>query len=54
MNKNYYNSMDFDLDIIFSYLAAGLRTPQNDEEKKYLKEIREIQQRGGNIELSFN
>ncbi|MDR2118901.1 MAG: hypothetical protein LBP25_05160 [Tannerellaceae bacterium] len=46
--------MDLDLDIIYSYLAAGLRTPQNKEEESALEEIREIIGSGKGIELSFN
>lgn len=32
-DNNYYNSKGFDPDIIYNYLARGLRTPQNEEEE---------------------
>ena len=31
------------------YITLGARTPQNEKEKKLLKEIKEIEKRGGTV-----
>lgn len=40
--EEYYNSPDLDDDLIYDYLAMGLRTPQNEVEKKFAKEGKNI------------
>ena len=49
-----YNREGIDLDLIFIYLNDGRRTPQNDEERKWLKNLQEIKDRGNGLELNFN
>ncbi len=52
--EDYCNSLHLDLDIIFSKLWRGHRTPQNDEEKEWLKDLEEKKKRGVGLELNFN
>lgn len=52
--QDYCNSMDLDDDIIGVMLATGRRQPQNDYEVRLLKEIKEIETRGGGVEFPFN
>ena len=49
-----YNSPDLDPDIIYNYLAQGLRTPQNEKEERWQKEGKRILENGGSYEISFN
>lgn len=50
----YCNSPDLDDYTIMLKLHAGSRTPQNDYERALLKEMREIEERGGAIDFSEN
>lgn len=50
----YLNSPNLDPDIIYSYLARGIRTPQNETELEWQKEAQEIKKNGGSFELYFN
>lgn|GEM_PF-3270564 len=52
--QDYCNSMDLDDDIIGVMLATGRRQPQNEDEEALLKEIKEIEARGGGVEFPFN
>lgn len=45
----YANSMERTLEEVTLYLSLGARTPQNEKEKKLLKEIKEIEKRGGTV-----
>lgn len=38
----------------FSYLIAGSRDPQDEEEEKFLEEVNEMKKKGIIIELPFN
>lgn len=38
----------------FSYLIAGSRDPQDEEEEKFLKEVEEMKKKGIVIELPFD
>jgi len=49
-----YNSLELDLEQIQVYLMSGKRTPQNDEEKRLLCEIRAIQAKGLIVEVLSN
>ena len=51
---DYYNSMDLDIDQIQVYLMSGRRTPQNEAEKRILKQIREIEAKGRVVEVPSN
>jgi len=53
-NEEYYNSDDLDFDIICVLLATGRRKPKNDEEKRILEQIKEIQSRGRGVEFPFD
>ena len=46
----YVNAPDLDTDIIQSKLWRGERKPQNDFERKLLKEIKEAQRKGTYLE----
>lgn len=52
--QDYYNDKDLDWDIIFSMLWRGVRTPQNEKEKEWKKELDEIKASGKEIELNFD
>lgn len=53
--KTYENNdPDLDPDIILSLLARGCRSPQNEQEKRWLKSINETRAKGYGIELPFN
>jgi hypothetical protein len=46
-----YNREDISYDLITLYLRDLRRTPQNAREKRLLAEIKEIEGRGGTIEV---
>jgi hypothetical protein len=46
-----YNREDISYDLITLYLRDLRRTPQNASEKRLLAEIKEIEGRGGTIEV---
>jgi hypothetical protein len=54
VEKFHYNSPDLDLEQIYVYLTLGSRTPQNEDEKKLLKEIKRIKKQGYTVEIPFN
>ena len=43
-----------DPNIIYVYLSLGKRDPQNEHEEKVLKQIREMEAKGGTVEIPFN
>lgn len=49
-----YNSMDLEPDTIYAYLTLGSRTPQNDDEKELLKEIKKIKKEGYTVDIPSN
>mgnify|MGYP000951744051 FL=1 len=51
--EEYINSPDLDLDLIYSKLWSGERTPQSEQEKEIKKELDEIKSRGKKLELNF-
>lgn len=40
--EEYYNTENLDDDIIYNLLARGLREPQNEKERHWLEESKEI------------
>lgn len=54
MEKIDPNSPDLELEQIYVYLTLGSRTPQNEDEKKLLKEIKRIKKQGYTVEIPFN
>ena len=52
--EEYINSPDLDLDLIYSKLWSGERTPQNEREKEIKKELDEMKSRGEKLELNFD
>ena len=50
----FYNSPDLDDYSIMLYLHAGTRKPQNDYERGLLKEMQDIEARGGQIDFTEN
>ena len=48
------NSPDIDLDLIYSKLWSGERTPQSEQEKEIKKELDEMKSRGEKLELNFD
>ncbi len=48
------NSMDLEPDTIYAYLTLGCRTPQNDDEKELLKEIKQIRKEGYIVDIPSN
>lgn len=44
--EDYYNSPELDDDLIYNYLAKGLRTPQNEKEERWKREGESIIQDG--------
>ena len=44
--EEYVNSPDLDTDLICIKLWRGVRTPQNDEERRIKKELDEIERKG--------
>ena len=51
--EEYVNSPDLDLDLIYSKLWSGERTPQSEQEKEIKKELDEMKLRGEKLELNF-
>ena len=51
--KECVNSPDLDLDLIYSKLWTGERTPQNKREEEIKKELDEMKLQGKNLELNF-
>ncbi|WP_276910465.1 hypothetical protein [Hallella colorans] len=51
--EEYVNSPDLDLDLIYSKLWSGERTPQNKQEKEIKKELDEMKSFGMKLELNF-
>lgn len=49
--KAYCNSDDLETDDVFRKLLAGSRTPQNEEERKWLEEMRRLQSEGKIIDI---
>lgn len=49
--KEYCDSDDLELDDKFRKLLAGARTPQNDEERAWLDEMRRLQEEGSVIDI---
>lgn len=49
--EEYVNSPD--LDLIYSKLSTGERTPQNKREEKIKKELDEMKSQGKKLELNF-
>jgi len=49
-----YNSPELDADIICSYLARGIRTPQNETEERWAKEGKSILEQGSGFDLFFD
>lgn len=52
--EDYCNSNDLDADIVGVMLTTGRRTPQNEYEKRLLKEIERMKKEGKAIEFPFN
>lgn len=52
--EEYVNSPDLDLDLIYSKLWSGERTPQDEREKEIKKELDEMKLRGEKLELNFD
>ena len=52
-HEEYINSPDFDLDLIYSKLWSGERSPQNEREKEIKKELDELKSQGKKLELNF-
>lgn len=52
--EEYINSPDLDLDLIYSKLWSGERTPQDEREKEIKKELDEMKLRGEKLELNFD
>jgi len=46
--------MDLDPEQVLLYLSMGRRNPQNEYEERLLKQIREIEAKGGSVEIPFN
>ena len=51
--EEYVNSPDLDLDLIYSKLWTGERTPQNKREEEIKKELDEMTSQGKKLELNF-
>lgn len=48
------NSMDLEPDTIYAYLTLGSRTPQNDDERELLREIKKIKKQGYTVDIPSN
>ncbi len=51
--KEFVNSPNLDLDLIYSKLWAGERTPQNEREEEIKKELDEMKSQGKKLQLNF-
>ena len=49
--QEYCNSDDLDIDDKFRKLLSGSRTPQNDEERMWLENMRKLQEDGKIVEI---
>ena len=49
-----YNSMDLEPDTVYAYLTLGFRTPQNDDERELLREIKKIKKQGYTVDIPSN
>lgn len=49
--QEYCNSDDLDIDDKFRKLLSGSRTPQNDEERMWLENMRKLQKDGKIVEI---
>jgi hypothetical protein len=60
MKRNYnapkpdYNSMDLEYETIYAYLTLGWRTPQNDDERELLRDIKKIKKEGYTVDIPSN
>lgn len=54
LKKPDYNSMDLEPDTIYAYLTLGSRTPQNDDERELLREIKKIRKEGYIVDIPSN
>ena len=52
--EDYVNSPDLDPEVIYIKLAAGVRTPQNEYERRLKAEIDEMRAKGQIIETNLN
>lgn len=50
----FCNAPDLDPDLIYNYLARGMRTPQNDKEIEWQIEGKQMLAEGKYWEISFN
>jgi len=48
------NSMDLEPDTIYAYLTLGCRSPQNEDEKELLREIKKIRKEGYIVDIPSN
>lgn len=51
---DYVNSPDLDTETIYIKLLAGVRTPQNETERRIREQMDEIIANGGIVETSLN
>lgn len=51
---SYYNSMDLEPEQILNYLAMGRRKPQNEQEERWLRDIKDIDARGNALDIPSN
>jgi len=54
VDKTDYNSMDFEPEQIYALLTLGKRTPQNDDERELLAEIKQIKKEGYTVDIPSN
>ena len=52
--KDYVDSPDLDAETVYFKLLSGVRTPQNDEERRIKAEMDEIIANGGIVEININ
>ena len=52
--EDYNNSPDLDMETIYVKLLAGVRTPQNEHERKLKVEMDKIITNGGIVETDLN
>ena len=52
--KEYVNSPNLDMDLVYLKIWNGERTPQNDEEKRIKKELDAMKRKGLSLELDFD
>jgi len=49
-----FNSPDLEPETVYAYLTLGSRTPQNDDERELLKEIKKIKKEGYTVDIPSN